>query len=88
MEVDFTPYRQQLIDAANDRFQDLKSKLGMDAPHSTVDGTVAGSICEEAARRQADLIVVGRGRDQGTFSGMWSRLYAIVRDAPCPVISI
>ena len=88
MEVDFTPYRQQLIDAANDRFRELKSKLGMDAPHSAIDGMTAGSVCDEAVRRRADLIVVGRGRDQGTFSSMWSQLYTIVRDAPCPVISI
>jgi len=39
-------------------------------------------------RRKADLLVVGRGHDQGAIGRIWSRLYAIVRDSPCPVLSI
>lgn len=88
VEVDFTPYRDNLIDAASDRLRELKGKLGIDAPHLVVDGMTSIRLCEEAAQRQADLIVVGRGRDQGALSRMWSNLYAIVREAPCPVLSI
>jgi len=88
IEVDFTPYREQLIAAANDRFRGLKSALGIDAPHVVVDGMTATRLCDEGARMQADLIMVGRGRDQGTLSQIWSGLYTIVREAPCPVLSI
>ncbi len=88
MDADFTPFRKQLIDAANDSLQELKAKLGIDAPHLSIVGMAAHDVCQEAAHKEADLIVVGRGWSQGSVSRIWSRLYAIVREAPCPVISI
>jgi len=53
-----------------------------------IDGGIAGGIHEEVVRRNADLVVVGRGHDQGIVSRVWSRLYSVVRDSPCPVLSI
>ena len=88
IDVDFTPFRKDLINAANDRLRELKTQLGIDAPHTSIDGMIADGVCQEAVHKQADLIVVGRGRAQGAFSSFWSRLYAIVREAPCPVLSI
>ena len=88
IDVDFTPFRKDLIDAANDRLRELKNKLGIDAPHTSIDGMTADGVCQEAVQKEADLIVVGRGRAQGALSRIWSRLYAIVRESPCPVLSI
>jgi nucleotide-binding universal stress UspA family protein len=62
--------------------------LGVEAPHALIGGPVAESVREEAVRRGADLIVTGRGHSQGNFSAMLSRLYPIVRHAPCPVLSV
>jgi nucleotide-binding universal stress UspA family protein len=87
-EIDFTPYRKDLIDAAHARMRDLKSRLNLDAPDIVIDAAVADGIHEEIVRRKADLVVVGRGHDQGIISRVWSRLYSIVRDSPCPVLSI
>ena len=50
--------------------------------------SVAESVREEAVRRGADLIVTGRGCSLGSFSEILSRLYPIVRHAPCPVLSV
>ena len=41
-----------------------------------------------APQNHADLVIVGRGRSQGLLSGLWSRLYSLIQEAPCPVISI
>jgi len=60
----------------------------LDAPDTVIDVGIPDSIHEEIVRRKADLLVVGRGHDQGAISRVWSRLYAIVRDSPCPVLSI
>jgi nucleotide-binding universal stress UspA family protein len=87
-EMDLSPYRQDLIDAANAHLQGLKSRLNLDAPHTVIDAGVADGIHQEVARRKADLVIVGRGHDQGIISRVWSRLYSIVRDSPCPVLSI
>jgi nucleotide-binding universal stress UspA family protein len=88
VDVDFTPFRKDLIDAANERLGELKKKLGIDAPHTTIDGMTADGVCQEAVQKEANLVVVGRGRAQGALSRIWSRLYAIVRESPCPVLSI
>ena len=87
-DADFTPFKKELIDADNERLRALKDKLGIDASHTCIDGITADCVCREAIQREADLIVVGRGRAQGALSRIWSRLYAIVRESPCPVLSI
>lgn len=87
-EADVTPFRDELIQFADGWMRDRKGKLGIDAPHTTVEGATADEVCREAVRTQADLVVVGRGNIQGTLSRIWSHLYSIVRDCPCPVLSI
>jgi len=87
-EMDFNIYRKELIDAAHTRMRDLKTRLNLDAPDTVIDVGIPDSIHEEIVRRKAGLLVVGRGHDQGAISRVWSRLYAIVRDSPCPVLSI
>jgi nucleotide-binding universal stress UspA family protein len=87
-EVDFAPYAKVLRDAANVRLRELKSALGIDTGHTVKDGPVVHEIREEAVRTKADLIVTGRGRSQGMFAGLRSQMYQIVRESPCPVLSI
>jgi len=87
-EVDFTPYKKDLMDAAHFRLRELMGQAGIDAPHAVLDGAVADGVREEALRRKADLIITGRGRAQATFSRIWSHVYPIVRESPCPVLSI
>ena len=36
----------------------------------------------------ADLIIVGRGREAGSFSPALSPLHTIIRESPCPVLSV
>lgn len=85
---DFSEGEKELRDDADFRLRELKSQLGIDAPHAVIDGTIAEGVQQEAIRRNADLIVTGRGLEQGTISRLWSRLYPIIRESPCPVLSI
>jgi nucleotide-binding universal stress UspA family protein len=87
-DADFTPYKSALIDAANDRLKEVKTRLGIDASHMCLDGIAADCIAREATEKGVDLIVTGRGNAQGGLSRIWSRLYAVVRESPCPVLSI
>jgi nucleotide-binding universal stress UspA family protein len=55
--------------------------------------SVLGSAIPEGIRltaleEKADLVVVGRGRSQGALSQAWSSLYTIIRESPCPVLSV
>jgi nucleotide-binding universal stress UspA family protein len=87
-EMDLGPYLDAMTDAANFQMRELKAKLGVDAPHTVLTGVISSTIREEALRRKADLIVTGRGHAQDTFSRLWSHLYPLVRESPCPVLSI
>lgn len=79
LDVDFGPYKHDLMEAADVKLRELKGQLGIDAPHAIIDGSIAAGVRDEAMRRNANLIVTGRGRAQ---------VYPIVREAPCPVLSI
>jgi nucleotide-binding universal stress UspA family protein len=87
-EMDFGMYRKDLIDAGHLHMQGLKNKLNLDVPDVVIDAGIRDGVHDEIVRRKADLLVVGRGHDQGIVSRVWSRLYSIVRDSPCPVLSI
>lgn len=87
--VDLGPYKKELTDAAHNRLRELKSNLGVDElPDTLVDAPISDGVCSEVLRWKADLVVTGRGHAQGTISRMWSHLYSIVRESPCPVLSI
>ena len=87
-EMDFGLYRKELMDAAHVHMRGLKERLNLDVPDVVTDAGLPAGIHEEILRRKADLLVVGRGHDQGIVSRVWSRLYSVVRDSPCPVLSI
>jgi nucleotide-binding universal stress UspA family protein len=88
IEIDYAPFRQGLIEAAQSDLMELKKKLGMTIEHRIVDGPAEDGVRQEALRTKADLIVAGRGHAGEGLSRIWSRLYGIVREAPCPVLSI
>jgi nucleotide-binding universal stress UspA family protein len=87
-EVDLTPYRKDLTEAAERRLAEVVQKLKIEASIHVSDFLMQDAIHDEAVNRKADLIIVGRGHAHGTFGRMWSRLYSVVRAAPCPVMSI
>jgi len=53
-----------------------------------LDEDVAEGIRRAAIEESADLVIVGRGHERGTISRLWSDLYRIVRESPCPVLSV
>jgi nucleotide-binding universal stress UspA family protein len=61
---------------------------GLDISLRSLDATIPEGIRQIAIEQEADLVVVGRGHTKGTFSRAWSHLYTIIREAPCPVLSV
>jgi nucleotide-binding universal stress UspA family protein len=88
MEVDYGAIRNDLLLAAQQKLRETMASLKIDAPHAVIEGNIANALHEWAGSHHADLLVVGRGHAQGGLGRVWSNLYSIVRESPCPVLSI
>jgi len=51
-------------------------------------GSIAGAIADAARELQADLLVIGRSSLDGMTGRLPTNAYAIIRESPCPVLSI
>ena len=74
--------------AARQRLEQLKSVVGSHAYLSIAVGPVKDSLTQVARSLQADALVVGRNPQTGASGRLRDLAYALVRDAPCPVLSV
>jgi nucleotide-binding universal stress UspA family protein len=51
-------------------------------------GSVAEAVRKLALRRRADLVVIGRGAIRKGLGRLYANSYDIIRESPCPVLSI
>jgi nucleotide-binding universal stress UspA family protein len=73
---------------ARDYIQCLQRKLGVAGDILIEEGNPAEVVRAAATRRNADLVVIGRSPREGVLGRLRPNAYSIVRDAPCPVISV
>ena len=45
-------------------------------------------ILDYSKKMNADLLVIGRGSAAGMFGRLRTNAYAIIRQSPCPVVSV
>ncbi len=77
-----------LFHAARERLAKLQAGAGTDLKTRLVGGSVGSAVRQAAVAYDADLIVIGRGAIQTTLGRLKNSASAIIRAAPCPVISI
>jgi nucleotide-binding universal stress UspA family protein len=68
--------------------EEMAASAGVNATIAVPIGGVADCVAEEAARHQADLLVIGRGVIRGTLGRLRTHSYGIIRLSPCPVMSV
>jgi nucleotide-binding universal stress UspA family protein len=51
-------------------------------------GEIAGAVRAEAERHNSDLIIIGRGLLHETLGRLRSHALGIIRQSPCPVLSV
>jgi len=73
---------------AEEKAAELQNQCGTNAPVVLETGSVAHAVCKATAAIRGDLVVVGRHEDPGWMGRLRANAYAIVRDSPCPVVSI
>ncbi|MBM3810319.1 MAG: universal stress protein [Acidimicrobiia bacterium] len=81
-------WRGVLRRQATARLTDLLQKLGGEADIMVEAGDVPYVVDGLARERKADLLVIGRGSVAGVFGRLRANAYAIIRNSPCPVVSV
>lgn len=83
-----TDLRQYLEQDARKTIGQLQQTAGIGAPLCLGAGEVSHVVRDAALGHSADLIVIGRGHATRTLGRLRSNVYSIIREAPCPVISV
>jgi nucleotide-binding universal stress UspA family protein len=73
---------------ARQNIESLEESAGIEAPLCVTAGHVADRVREEARRHGSDLIVIGRGTLHETLGRLRTHAYGIIRQSPCPVLSV
>lgn len=77
-------------DAARHELENLRSFVRADAEVEVAaeTGEPASVICAAVARHRADALVIGRGSAAGVYGRLRASAYSIIRQSPCPVVSV
>jgi nucleotide-binding universal stress UspA family protein len=77
-----------LFNAARTRLAELQTEAGTACDIALLPGNVASAVNCAALEAHSDLIVIGRGVANRALGRLRSIAYSIIREAPCPVITI
>ncbi|HXP84923.1 MAG TPA: universal stress protein [Bryobacteraceae bacterium] len=81
-------FEEALRTEARSAIEKVERGVNVQAPLCVAVGDVAGAVREEARRHAADLLVIGRGLLHETFGRLRTHAHGIIRQSPCPVISV
>jgi len=81
-------FEETLRENARRTIGDLEKAADISVPVCVGAGTVPDVVREEALQHGADLVLIGRGALQGTLGRLRTHAYGIIRNAPCPVLSV
>jgi nucleotide-binding universal stress UspA family protein len=74
--------------AAQNELEQLRSDSEAAAEILVESGEPAQVIAEAAQRLNADVVVIGRGSAAGALGRLRANAYSIIRQSPCPVVSV
>lgn len=85
----FAPdWRARFDEEAAGRIAEVQSQAKITAEVKTEYGDVASGVCTLAKENHADILVIGRGSTGGVFGRIRAHGYGIIRQSPCPVVSV
>ena len=80
--------RRYLYCKAEEEFAAWSREAGVDAKLQLRGGEIAAGVAETARQQSADLLVIGRGHMQRALGGLRTESLALIREAPCAVVSV
>jgi nucleotide-binding universal stress UspA family protein len=81
-------WRSGIREVAEEELLRLQRECGVEADLLLEAGEPARVICSAAARVGAGTVIIGRGSAAGDFGRLRTNSYAIIRQSPCPVVSV
>jgi len=81
-------WRIDVRESAERELLRLERSVNVEADLLIEAGEPAKIICSAAQRVEADALVIGRGSAAGVFGRLRTNAYAIIRQSPCPVVSV
>jgi len=81
-------WRIQLTRTAIERIGFFREEMGIEASVAIEAGEPPAVVAAAAETVKADLLVIGRGSTPRAHGHLPAHSYAIVREAPCPVVTI
>jgi len=81
-------FEETLRAQARETIEKLQKSVQVKTPLCVAVGEVAGAVREEAERHSSDLIIIGRGLLHETLGRLRTHSHGIIRQAPCPVLSV
>jgi len=80
---------QELLDeAAREKHVPVSDTTEAEVQVMSNGNDIARLVREVSLRKRIDLVVTGRGVIQSAFGGFRTHAYGIIREAPCPVLSV
>ena len=81
-------WKSHLAASARDAISKIKCDVPLEGDVIIDSGDPPKVVCDIAAREKADLLVIGRGTAAGVFGRLRQNAYSIIRQSPCPVVSV
>jgi nucleotide-binding universal stress UspA family protein len=67
---------------------EIERSTGLKAPLRVILGPIKEALLESAREADADALVIGRSPHSGDYGRLRDLTYAMIRDSPCPVLSV
>jgi len=80
--------QEYLETEARKTIQDMQATAGIKAQICLGAGDVARVVRDAAEHHAADLVIAGRGHATRALGRLRTHVYSIIRESPCPVISV
>jgi nucleotide-binding universal stress UspA family protein len=80
--------RKALMQAARTELDRLIEKVGCRPQVRVECADPASYVRDVADKSYVDVLIIGRSPDLGLLGRLRTHAYAIIREAPCPVISV
>ncbi len=83
-----TEFNQALFEMDREEIAKLQRQAGTELELCLAAGSVSTVVRNAAVYNNADLVVIGRGKLKDAFGRLRTNAYAVIRDSPCPVLSV